>query len=89
MNDISNGDLYKTLNFISDNNISGSYWYIDSKTYKRYHRTSFSKNNIVKRGWRESVSKDWIESEVMKEKGYLKIYDSGQRKWILEVYKNC
>ena len=41
------GNLYKVLGFKSDNTITGSYWYIEPKTYKRYHRTSFTKANIV------------------------------------------
>ena len=51
MNDISNGDLYKTLGFVTDDKITQSYWYIDPNTMKRYHRTSFTKQSIVKRGW--------------------------------------
>lgn len=82
MNDISDGNLYKVLGFKSDNTITGSYWYIEPKTYKRYHRTSFTKANIVKMGWRDKVDNTWTESQVMEEHGYYKIHDSGQLKWV-------
>lgn len=85
MNDISNGDLYKTLGFESDDKITQSYWYIDPKTMKRYHRTSFTKQSIVKRGWRDVMNSSWTEKQVMAEQGYFCIYDSGQLKWILNL----
>ena len=80
MNDISNGNLYDKLGFMNDN-INKSYWYIEPNTLKRYHRSSFTKQAIINKGWRDN-KEGWTESEVMEEKGYLKIYDSGQTKWI-------
>lgn len=85
MNDISNGDLYKTLGFVTDDKITQSYWYIDPNTMKRYHRTSFTKQSIVKRGWRKQVDDTWTERQAMEEQGYFCIYDSGQLKWILNL----
>lgn len=80
MNDISNGNLYDKLGFIKEcENIS--YWYIEPHTYKRYHRTSFSKQMIIKKGWKDS-KEGWTEHEVMDEKGYYRIYDAGQTKWV-------
>ena len=78
-NDISNGNMYKQLGF-NICNISNSYWYI-SKNFKRYHRTNFNKSNLIKK---EIISKDDIrtESQIMKDLGYYKIYDTGQTKWI-------
>jgi hypothetical protein len=58
-----------------------SYWYIEPHTNKRYHRTSFSKQMIIKKGWKDS-KEGWTEHEVMEEKGYYRIYDAGQTKWI-------
>lgn len=81
--DISNGNLYAKLGFTKCGS-NQSYWYIDLKDMKRYHRSSFTKDSIVKRGWK--CSKDgWTESEVMKEHGYCQIYDSGQTKWVLDL----
>ena len=85
MNDISNGSLYKTLGFECDNNITSSYWYIEPGTLKRYHRTSFSKQAIVKKGWRDKVDNTWTEREVMDEIGYYRIYDAGQLKWVMNM----
>ncbi len=81
-NDISNGNLYKQLGF-EKGNINQSYWYID-KDFKRYHRSSFTKSSIIKKGWRNDKD-GWTESEVMNEHGYYQIYDSGQTKWTLTI----
>lgn len=82
--DISIGQLYNTLGFVSDGNITSSYWYIEPNTFKRYHRSSFTKDAIVKKGWKES-KEGWTEAQAMNEKGFYRIYDAGQTKWI---YKN-
>ena len=80
MNDISDGNLYDKLGFIKEcENIS--YWYIEPHTNKRYHRASFSKQMIIKKGWKDS-KEGWTEYEIMDEKGYYRIYDAGQTKWI-------
>lgn len=85
MNDISDGNLYKTLGFETDGKISQSYWYIEPGTLKRYHRTTFSKQQIVKKGWKDKVDSSWTERQAMEEQGYFCIYDSGQLKWILNL----
>lgn len=80
MNDISDGNLYNKLGFIKEcENIS--YWYIEPHTNKRYHRASFSKQMIIKKGWKDS-KEGWTEYEIMDKKGYYRIYDAGQTKWI-------
>ena len=81
-NDISNGNLYKKLGFKEDN-MNLSYWYID-KGFRRYHRSAFTKDAIVKKGWKENKN-GWTESEVMKEHGYFQVYDSGQTKWEYKI----
>lgn len=83
MNDISDGNLYKMLGFETDENISQSYWYIEPKTMKRYHRSSFTKHEIVKKGWKDKIDNSWTEKQAMAEQGYFCIYDTGQQKWIL------
>ena len=87
-NDISDGGVYKKLGFESDGQINKSYWYIDPKTLIRYHRTSFTKNAIVKKGIKEKNDGTWTEHQAMDEAGYLRIYDSGQTKWIKYINKN-
>ena len=81
-NDISNGNLYKKLGFDKENKTINTYWYIDPKNITRYHRTQFSKSNIVKKGYKEKIDNSWTEEEVTYNIGLLKIYDSGMTKWI-------
>ena len=81
-NDISNGGVYERLGFKSCELINSSYWYIDPRTLMRYHRTSFTKDSIVKKGIKEKNDNTWTEFEAMDEYGYLRIFDSGQTKWI-------
>ena len=83
MNDISNGNLYKQLGF-QQSSVNQSYWYVEKDTLKRYHRSSFTKSSIIKRGWRDS-KEGWREADVVREHGYYQIYDSGQTKWILNI----
>ena len=78
-NDISDGGMYKMLGFEFEN-ISSSYWYI-SNNMKRYHRYGFSKSNLIKKG---IISKDdkRSEKEITKDLGLIRIFDTGQSKWI-------
>lgn len=77
----STGKLYRTLGFsLSRENTSG-YWYYHSKTKKSYHRSSFTKHKLVNDGNDPTLS----ESEIMKNLGYLKLWDCGTRLWMLEV----
>lgn len=81
-NDISFGDLYKTLGFEQIGE-SKSYWYVDSKNFKRYHRFNFTKKSLVESGFDSAKS----ESDIMLDRGFYKIYDSGQTKWLLKCAK--
>ena len=75
-NDISGGNLYKQLGFrkVSE---STSYWYIDHN-YNRHHRYNFRKQELIKEGFDPNKT----EFEIMNERGFYRIYDSGQTKWI-------
>lgn len=53
--------LYKALGFEKFNNGQTSYWYIEHGTYKRYHRSTFAKAGIVRRGWKDKVDNTWTE----------------------------
>ena len=79
-NDISSGSLYKTLGF-KNTSESLSYWYINSKDGKRYHRFTFTKQNILRKGMATDVNK--TEEEMMYDAGFYKIWDSGTKKWEL------
>ena len=76
-NDISNGGLYKILGF-DKNRINNSYWYIDEKTLKRYHRSSFTKIKLVELGEDPSLT----EEQIMRKNKFYRIFDSGQTKYI-------
>lgn len=82
-NDISNGNMYKILNFENIGQ-SSSYWYVN-KQLKRYHRASFSHKNLIKHGFINEYDKR-SESEIMKSLGYTKIIDTGQSKWLWKSY---
>ena len=77
-NDISNGNLYKLLGFTTDNKITEAYWYIDKNTYRRYHRTSFTKSKLKNMGYEGNT-----ESEIMSKLPFWKIYDSGHIKYVM------
>ena len=81
-NDISNGNLYQKLGFIQES-ISISYWYVAKNTYERFHRSRFTKTEIIRNGLlpEEFRDKKWTESEVTKSMGLFKIFDSGKIKW--------
>lgn len=78
-NDISDGNLYKELNFERSSS-SIPYWYIEPKTLQRYHRTAFTKKEIIRKGMADGD--DFTESEIMNQYHFLKIYDSGMTKWV-------
>ena len=80
-NDISDGRLYETLKFDMLKCEYGSYWYID-KNMNRHHRYNFRKDQLVKEGFDASKS----EFTIMEERGYYRIYDSGQTKWALDLH---
>lgn len=82
-NDISDGHLYETLGFVSDHKINSSYYYV--KGLHRWHRSTFTKAGIVARGWKDKIDSSWTERQVMDERNYLRIYDSGTQKWIYTV----
>ena len=78
-NDISNGNMYKKLGFEFEK-MSSSYWYISS-SIKRYHRSNFSKSNLIKKGLIKEDD-ERSEREITKELGFIRIFDTGQTKWI-------
>lgn len=83
-NDISDGSLYKALGF-TKKSTSLSYWYVEGRTYKRYHRTSFTRKRIAQRWGYDINDKSWTERSVMEERNFYKIFDSGQTRWELDI----
>jgi very-short-patch-repair endonuclease len=80
-NDISNGDVYKKLDFETDSKITPAYWYIHKQTNRRYHRTSFCKTRLAQLGFDTNRT----EAEIMSELPYHKIWDSGHVKHTLYI----
>lgn len=85
-NDISNGQLYKSLGFVTDGKVSESYWYIEPVTLRRQHRSIYTRAGIVRRWPEYDINdKSWTERMVMDSKGYMRIYDSGTTRWVLNL----
>lgn len=78
--DISNGHIYDILGFSPIGKSSPSYWYIDPKSMKRYHRSSFSRKKLAGMGY---DMEGMTEEEAMNKSGYLRIWDSGHIRWEL------
>jgi hypothetical protein len=77
-NHISSGKLYEKLGFEFSHISNPGYWYIINK--KREHRFNWRKSVLVKMGYDENKT----EHEIMSELGYNKIYNAGNKKWILK-----
>ena len=72
----SKGDLYLKIGFDLISETKPNYFYI--KSNKRENRFSYRKSILVKEGY----DKKKTEKEIMKERGYNRIYDCGSLKFI-------
>lgn len=85
-NDISNGQLYKSLGFVTNGKVNESYWYIEPVTFRRQHRSIYTRSGIVRKWPEYDINdKSWTERIVMDSKGYMRIYDAGTTKWVLNI----
>lgn len=73
--DISDGNLYKVLGFKEEGHTGINYWWV--KNGVKYHRSNFMKHKLVKGG----ADPNKTENEIMKERGYFKLYGTGNIKW--------
>lgn len=78
--DISNGYLYEVLGFEYTGEIQACYWYVHNQSHERFHRSSFMKKDLVRKGYDPSLT----EEQIMMQTDYLRIYDSGQSKYTLK-----
>lgn len=78
--DISNGHLYEVLGFEYIGEMQACYWYVHNQSHQRFHRSSFMKKDLVKKGYNPSLT----EEQIMMQTDYLRIYDSGQSKYVLK-----
>ena len=67
------------MGFITNNKINKSYWYIEKKTFNRYHRYNFRKAKLKEFGFDID---NLTEREIMENLPYDRIYDSGTTTWI-------
>lgn len=75
----SQGDLYVNLGFEFVYNSKPNYFYINKG--KREHRFKYRKDILVKEGF----DKNKTEREIMKERGFNRIYDCGNKKYVLKT----
>lgn len=75
-NMISNGNLYRKLGFEFSHETNPGYYYLINK--KKENRFSYRKDILV----REGFDKNKSEEEIMMERGYHRIYNAGNKKWI-------
>ncbi len=72
------GDLYKNLGFDFLGKSNPNYYWCKGNI--RYHRFNFRKDKLV----REGFDKDKTEDTIMTQRGYYKLWDFGNLKWIYE-----
>lgn len=77
---ISNGDLYKTLDFEYSHTSKPGYWYVVDGI--REHRFNWRKQRLIKMGHDSNKT----EEEIMSEMGYYRIYNAGNKKWVINTY---
>lgn len=75
-NMISDGDMYKKLNFKYSHTSKPSYWYVINKI--RQHRANWTKNKLIELGH----DKNKYEHEIMEDLGYYRVWSCGNKKWI-------
>ena len=73
------GELYTKLGFEFIHDTGPNYYYIVGG--KREHRFNFRKDILVKKGFDSNKT----EREIMNELGYLRVFDSGSKKWIFSI----
>lgn len=76
--DWSVGNVYEKIGFKIKSYTSPGYYYVKSK--RRYHRYQFMKHKLVDQGFDPSKT----EFEIMSERGYNKVYDTGNIKYEMQ-----
>lgn len=78
---IFSGNLYEKLGFKEIDWSEPNYYYFLPQTAKPEHRFKFAKHFLVKQGFDPNKTAE----EIMRERGYLKYYDCGHKKYRLEL----
>ena len=76
---ISEGNMYLKLGFEYSHTSRPGYWYLIDGI--RHHRFNWRKSRLVKMGY----DKNKTEEEIMMENGHYRVYNSGNRKWVLNL----
>lgn len=69
-------NIYEKLGFVKDGTTQPNYWYVIGN--KRFHRFKFRKEHLINEGFAPNKT----EQEIMKERGYNRIWDCGYDKWV-------
>lgn len=80
-NMISDGRLYEKLGFSYQHTSRPGYWYLVNGI--RQHRFNWRKSKLVDMGY----DREKTEEEIMMERGSFRIYNAGNRKWVLDIKK--
>lgn len=80
-NRYSNGNLYSQNGWQLEEELLPVHYYTDLQNL--YHRFLFRKNNL-KRKYNIDIENK-TESQLYKELGFLKIWDAGKKKWVLDL----
>ena len=75
-NDYSTGEIYKILNFEYGGETVQNYYYVISG--KRINRFNFRKDKLIREGYDANLT----EEKIMESRGFFKIWDTGNKKWI-------
>ena len=73
----SEGKLYSSLGFKLQDISKPNYWYIKPPCPKRIYRYTFTKSKLIEEGFNPKLS----EREIMKNRGYARIWDCGMLKY--------
>ena len=76
----SDGNLYKKLGFTLEGISKPSYSYFKNRKDGRFNRLQFQKYKLVEQGYDPSMT----EEEIMRSRGFYRIYDCGQYKFIMK-----
>ena len=78
----SNGSLYDNMGFKYEKKTEPNYWYFNvNGPITRFHRYNFRKQKLVNEGFNINDS----ENKIMEKRNYLRIYDSGNLKYVLNL----
>lgn len=78
-NEWSTGNMYNALGFTLESEINPSYWYISPNSSKMYHRLTFSKQKLIKKGY----SPELTEREITSQMKLMRLWDCGKRRWVM------